>query len=260
MIFGHIRKKSKSFPTLLTSKAMDSSHQPPVLTRKGTTQANHFEQNEIEVHFDNVILMDSEPTDASPKSTTALSYSTEKTGSCKKISGSASSISGSVFSSKFAGDSNGESENKKLTYEDPPLEGSKIVGCKRAFPIELDPVPKRPDVQQHRSFEQRGDRSQVSFLGFKSVFSFLWLTSGYREDLLQDNEIPHWPSSSSSCVMVKARPQIQLLILHPCKFYGKDCENLLNCKHLKLTGIRIHALKRYIVRSYSFDFSTNTCT
>ncbi|KAG1342872.1 hypothetical protein COCNU_05G011010 [Cocos nucifera] len=175
MIFDHIRKKSKNFPTLLTSKAMDSSHQPLILTRKGAPQANNSEQNEIEVHLDNMILIDSEPTDASPKSTKAVSSSMETKRSCKKTSGSSSSISDSVFSSKFTGDSNGGSENNKLTYDDPPLEGIKMVGCKRAFPIELelDPVPKRPDVRQHRSFEPPGDRREVSFLGFKSVFSFL---------------------------------------------------------------------------------------
>ncbi|XP_010936598.1 ATP-dependent DNA helicase MER3 homolog [Elaeis guineensis] len=172
MIFDHIRKKSKNFPTLLTSKAMDCSHQPLILTRKGTPLANHFEQNEIEVHFDNVILIDSEPTDASPKSTKAISSPIETKGSCKKISGSSSSISDSEFSSAFAGDLNDGSENNKLTY-DGPLEGMKMVGCKRAFPMELDPVSKRPDVQQHRSFEPPGDRREVSFLGFKSVFSFL---------------------------------------------------------------------------------------
>ncbi|XP_038979014.1 ATP-dependent DNA helicase MER3 homolog [Phoenix dactylifera] len=160
MIFDHIRKKSKNFPTLLTSEAMDSSHQPLILTRKGTPQANHFEQN--------VILIDSEPADASPKLTKEINFSLETKGSCKKITGSSSNISVREFSSKFTGDSNGGS----LTYDD-LLEGVETAGCKSASPIELDPVHNRPDVQQHRSFEPPGDRREVSFLGFKSVFSFL---------------------------------------------------------------------------------------
>ncbi|KAL6634739.1 hypothetical protein ACP70R_027410 [Stipagrostis hirtigluma subsp. patula] len=70
MIFDHIRKKSKDFPTLMLSKSMDSSYEPLIL-KKMKTSSNQFELGQSSLHANEVTPMVSEPSEArfSPTST-----------------------------------------------------------------------------------------------------------------------------------------------------------------------------------------------
>lgn len=59
-IFNHIRRKSKSFPDLITLKTRDPSHQPLILTEVNTSM-DQSALDSSRIQKDSVILIDSEP-------------------------------------------------------------------------------------------------------------------------------------------------------------------------------------------------------
>ncbi|KAM0932842.1 putative DNA helicase [Dioscorea sansibarensis] len=140
MIFDHIRKKSKNFPTLVTSKeAMDCSYEPLILQSPiRTPKMSHLKADAYyDLYGDDVILVD--PT---PPETPSSFFLDEQCYNTSKYR-SFDNIMNSKPSSK-------------------PQGGSVI----RVSPLESDPGSRRrpPTPSTHKD---------VGFLGFKSVFSFL---------------------------------------------------------------------------------------
>ncbi|KAJ0962512.1 hypothetical protein J5N97_027634 [Dioscorea zingiberensis] len=146
MIFDHIRKKSKNFPTLVTSKeAMDCSYEPLIL--RSTTTGTPKSQFKIDAgdfyENDDLIIVDPTPPAASPKF-----FWDEQ-----------------CFNTSISRSFNKIMESKKLTS---PINGH------GALPLEsgLDSGTRQDD--RRKSYEETpGSHKEVTFLGFKSVFSFL---------------------------------------------------------------------------------------
>ncbi|XP_072981151.1 ATP-dependent DNA helicase MER3 homolog isoform X1 [Typha angustifolia] len=152
-IFDRIRKKSKSFPTLLSSKAMASSYQPLILKRK-CPQENHFELDQSDVHVDDVVLIEEECNETSLKFRGAVETVEQDDGRFSGIS--------NILYDGLRGNRFGQSDTSKLY--DNLVNYIQAVRCKTAFPIESDPIPDRQDCH---------DQKEAPFCGFTSVFSFL---------------------------------------------------------------------------------------
>lgn len=143
MIFDHIRKKSKIFPTLVTSKeAMDCSYEPLILRspiRTTKMSQSHFKADAYDYDFygDDVILVDPTPPEAASSSSFFFDeqcYHTSKYRSFDNI------VNSKPFSKP---------------------QGSVI----KVSPLESDLSSRRPPTPS--------THKEVGFLGFKSVFSFL---------------------------------------------------------------------------------------
>ncbi|XP_020099758.1 ATP-dependent DNA helicase MER3 homolog isoform X4 [Ananas comosus] len=157
MVFDHIRKKSKNFPTLLPSKAMAATYEPEILTRKRTPK-NQFELNQSGLHVDDVIMIDSEQ-----------NYQT----SLKYNNASFSEMSHIQLRDEVRSNVNVQSEkiSSHNILKDVHFQG---VGCKRAYYAEeSDAICEKQDYRIDTPSDLRGGDMAVSFLGFKSVFSFL---------------------------------------------------------------------------------------
>ncbi|XP_042463156.1 ATP-dependent DNA helicase MER3 homolog isoform X1 [Zingiber officinale] len=223
MIFDHIRKKSKTFPTSLTSTMMDYSHQPLLLRIAETPKNLAYQRDgdylgniividseptdaflkvsssteptepmkasiacypsllkrgnssemggfEIETHSD-VILIDSEPIEDFKKMSSPSSFLTER----EKIPIKSTRISSSVLKSEVYEEfptNYLQSGRKKPSWSD-SLKQVQSIGCKISLFDELNSASDRTEFSQHSLSSVLGNQSDESFLGFKSVFSFL---------------------------------------------------------------------------------------
>ncbi|XP_020251478.1 ATP-dependent DNA helicase MER3 homolog [Asparagus officinalis] len=173
-IFDHIRKKSKNFPTLVTSRGMDASHHPLILTRKFTSK-NQCTSDESDFSKGSaVILIDSEPSEASsPLVIDILNSPVEAARQSDDVSRSSRSVVTSVHSTEANGTVNGDSD-KKWQSSGHLIIDAQAVGCKRSYPFESSSPTFDVQGENRCCLEKPPDhQKEVSFLGFKSVFSFL---------------------------------------------------------------------------------------
>lgn len=173
MIFDHIHEKSKNFPTLVTSPGMDASHQPPILTIKSATKKQLTAGQSEGFPGGSVILIDSEPTEAfSPRLTGVPSSPAVATRQTNNISRSSRNIASSEHLVEPHGSVTGQLYGSNISSHN--LIDTQAIGCKRAHPL------KSPIQASNMGGEKRcclettpSHHSEVSFLGFRSVFSFL---------------------------------------------------------------------------------------
>ncbi|XP_062219674.1 ATP-dependent DNA helicase MER3 homolog [Phragmites australis] len=208
-IFDHIRKKSKDFPTLMPSKSMDSSYEPLIL-KKMKISRDQFGAEQSSLYADGVTPMDSEPNEPrlSPTNTTEkcrriLTRTSEK--SRVLFTGKRDSPS---EKSKMPSTTPDESSLRFLGEKENPLEKSKILirtpdenspqfaatsdspsdKSKFCFSSPLPCFQATQCTKEVRAADQpfniqdyckdilgntKDSESGESFLGFKSVFSFL---------------------------------------------------------------------------------------
>ncbi|XP_064990995.1 ATP-dependent DNA helicase MER3 homolog [Musa acuminata AAA Group] len=164
IIFEHIRKKSKSFPTLLTSKVMDYACQPLVL-RRDTTKKQGFD---VEADLNHIILIDSEPSEVSQELSLPVSFLTETERAV--TTSNLNSVLKPQLPYKLSPTCHQPGFNKPCSDS---LEIVQTVGCKRSFSNESNPISDSPICSQGHSVSLHDNLRAESFLGFKSVFSFL---------------------------------------------------------------------------------------
>ncbi|KAH7658892.1 DNA helicase protein [Dioscorea alata] len=149
MIFDHIRKKSKNFPTLVTSKeAMDCSYEPLILRSPiRTTKMSHFKADAYDYDFygDDVILVDPTPPPPPPPPPPEASSS-----------------------SSFFFDEQCYHTSKYRSFDN--IVNSKPFSKPQGSVIRVSPLESDPDS---RGPPTPSTHKEVGFLGFKSVFSFL---------------------------------------------------------------------------------------
>lgn len=164
MVFNHIRKKSKTFPSITTSSTIDYSCQPLVLRRVDTSKRQGFE---FKADLNTIILIDSESTDEDSQKLnhpTSFSTDTEKA-LAKSPSMWKSEIPRKLSTTCTPGD-------KKPVRND-SLKDVRSIGCKGSLPNESYPASERPICSQHQMTSIHGSQGKESLLEFKSVFSFL---------------------------------------------------------------------------------------
>ncbi|CAL9080927.1 unnamed protein product [Musa acuminata var. zebrina] len=164
IIFEHIRKKSKSIPTLLTSKVMDYACQPLVL-RRDTTKKQGFD---VEADLNHIILIDSEPSEVSQELSLPVSFLTETERAV--TTSNLNSVLKPQLPYKLSPTCHQPGFNKPSSDS---LEIVQTVGCKRSFSNESNPISDSPICSQGHSVSVHDNLRAESFLGFKSIFSFL---------------------------------------------------------------------------------------
>jgi len=175
-IFDHIRKKSKNFPSLVTSRGMDASHQPLILFRKFTPKQQCTADASEFFGGDSVISIDSETTEAttSPMLIDALGSPGEAARQHSNISRSPRSVVTSGHSVESNGSFYGQSDRIKISSHN-LMNEAQVLGCKRAYPLESSSSHASDTRDERRCClgTPPSHHREVSFLGFKSVFSFL---------------------------------------------------------------------------------------
>lgn len=164
IIFEHIRKKSKSFPTLLTSTVMDYACRPLVL-RRDTSKKQGFD---VEADLNHIILIDSDPSEVSQELSLPVSFptETERAVTTSKLN----SVLKPQLPHKLSPTCHQPGCNKPCSDS---LEIVQTVGCKRSFSNESNPISDSPNCSRGHSVSVHDNLRAESFLGFKSVFSFL---------------------------------------------------------------------------------------
>lgn len=197
-IFDHIRRKSKSFPDLMTLKTIDPSHQPLILAEVNTS----IEQSgldSIKTQEDIVVLTDSEPLDMSKHQEDGVVLMDKEQIDTLTESKNAgkyfleSNIHNIDKIKRFTNSGNfTNNQLKKRKLADNWINDIMVKECKRNrsdrlsdtsttadFRNQIKSVgPKSSlDLQDGQQFScmgaAPGGSMEVSFLGFKSVFSFL---------------------------------------------------------------------------------------
>lgn len=161
---------TEAFPKVSSStepvKASIPCH-PSLLKRGNSPEMGGFE---IEADSD-VVLIDSEPIEAFQKMSSPSSFLTEM----EKIPIKSTRISSSVLKSEAYVEFPAtylQSGCKKPSWND-SLKQVQSIGYKISLFDELNSASDRPEFSQHSSSSVLGNQSDESFLGFKSVFSFL---------------------------------------------------------------------------------------
>ncbi|KAI0510291.1 hypothetical protein KFK09_010892 [Dendrobium nobile] len=197
-IFDHIRRKSKSFPDLMTLKTIDPSHQPLIIAEVNTS----IEQSgldSIKTQEDIVVLTDSEPLDMSKHQEDGVVLMDKEQIDTLTESKNAgkyfleSNIHNIDKIKRFTNSGNfTNNQLKKRKLADNWINDIMVKECKRNwsdhssdtsttadFRNQIKSVgPKSSlDLQDGQQFScmgaAPGGSMEVSFLGFKSVFSFL---------------------------------------------------------------------------------------
>ncbi|WOL03863.1 ATP-dependent DNA helicase [Canna indica] len=227
IIFDHIRKKSKTFPTSLTSTLMDYSCQPLILRKDNAFEKQGFKIEtdlnniividceptetsyqlkedvskkqgiEIDADSNDIVLIDSDPTEAIVKKlkedtfnkqgskveadlsdiilmeseiSGAISFPMEVNRAFPKSPGIFSSILKPELPQQF-GTTYYQPGCRKPCYKgcNDSLKQVQSFGCKKFSSNDTNPAS---DISQHQP-SLLGNQREESFLGFKSVFSFL---------------------------------------------------------------------------------------
>uniref|UniRef100_A0A0D9VIC9 DNA 3'-5' helicase n=1 Tax=Leersia perrieri TaxID=77586 RepID=A0A0D9VIC9_9ORYZ len=208
-IFDHIRKKSRDFPTLMLSKSMDSSYEPLIL-KKMKTSGDQFGLDKSSLHADEVTPMYSNRTEAgvSPTNTaergrdilsrTAVKSSflftgrmdslpemskiqsrTQDKASIQLADRKDSSSEKSKTLSKtpdenslqFVGKMDSSSQKSKSCFRS-PLAAFQPMQCTKQVAASVQPL-RIQDYCKDILANAKGSETGSSFLGVKSVFSFL---------------------------------------------------------------------------------------
>ncbi|CAL9071793.1 unnamed protein product [Musa textilis] len=128
IIFEHIRKKSKNFPTLSTSTVMDYACHPLVL-RRGTSKKQGFD---VEADLNQIILIDPEPSEVSQELSLPVRFPTETERVMTKIASNFSSVLKPQLPHKLSPTCHQPGCNKPCSDS---LEIVQTVGCKDHLPM-----------------------------------------------------------------------------------------------------------------------------